>query len=904
MNEKWFLLGIADIEKKLKTNAASGLTRRAARSRGNRGAGHLFYLPKKSVWKLCVEILSDFSLIILLLGAIFSLFFEIDEYLRGLTVLIISILALGFCAVMYFRSQRTVESLTTFFYPTAKVIRGGRLFSVDYRSIVVGDVILLEPGDVVCVDARLITSNNLKVKMRTSSEGNYISLEKNAEGYVDTREQRAREMVNMVHGGSIIESGSARAVVTALGKYTYLGAMTGGIPLEVSRTQPKLLVKLRKHSSKLNIILLITVLPFSIISLLLGNMLSENESVLSVAFLTALAIAATTMSQLTCTLLQLYYTHKIRKLVINRNSAVIKSVDAFDNLSATDYIFMLDGCAVTDGILHFDTAICPEGELRNYTTLNPTARVFTEYVSLYHMSATQMLTTGVSGAGDCFFGIKEFVDKTGVDTEALKIRCAVTSYIPGNMFDIPERIVFNDMGASKCLTVWRSMSAIRTAKWIMIGGVKQRLNAEGIKSLERSWIRYHKIGATPIIFALSTEEGQYSDTCIIGMLMLKEGIDDNLRKNLTYIERSGCKVISFVRKGNIPKIPYALIGKGCVSKFSFEQNNLPITYNFGSISAYADFSDDDIIELVSFAHSEGKRVVVVGFTESALGIASKADGFVSCFDIYPRLSGYLNEELQTSDVAGQKGSVNCIQTVKERADCLISRPRKGHGGLASLVSALISVKSVYSNISDYLRYIVAVQFVRLIIVGVPMLVGDAILDARHVILCSYILDLFAFFAFMLRSGYYKDKREKNYCYVDKLKGYFIGDNAIIISSIASSATAILLPIVFDLFNSEYHYKVEGLFTSLLVLHLTAFVCVYYGSNIKDMLYVYKNKLLIVEFAIVAVLWTFCFIFDPIGALFGIEGTMPLLYFILSVLPVAVFAGSFVILNRKKQMKKF
>ena len=83
MNEKWFKLSIEDIEKKLKTNAASGLSPRAARSRGSKSAGQLFYLPRKSFWRMFLDIISDFALVILVLGAAFSLFFEIEEYIKG-----------------------------------------------------------------------------------------------------------------------------------------------------------------------------------------------------------------------------------------------------------------------------------------------------------------------------------------------------------------------------------------------------------------------------------------------------------------------------------------------------------------------------------------------------------------------------------------------------------------------------------------------------------------------------------------------------------------------------------------------------------------------------------------------------------------------------------------------------
>ena len=75
-NEKWFALDISQVEKKLKTNAASGLSRKAARSRRDPSVGSVFYAYAKSPLRMLGEMLADFALILLLLTASVSLFFE------------------------------------------------------------------------------------------------------------------------------------------------------------------------------------------------------------------------------------------------------------------------------------------------------------------------------------------------------------------------------------------------------------------------------------------------------------------------------------------------------------------------------------------------------------------------------------------------------------------------------------------------------------------------------------------------------------------------------------------------------------------------------------------------------------------------------------------------------------
>ena len=903
MSEKWFRHSIADIEKKLKTNAASGLSPMAARSRRNKGAGQLFFLPRRPLWRIALDIFSDFALIILILGAAFSLFFEVEEYLKGLTVLAIALVALAFCFIVYYRSQRTLESLNRFFYSSVRVIRGGRLFAVDYRSVVVGDVILLEKGDVLTVDARLVSSENLRVKMRTSVN-EYTLLEKDANAAIDSREIHARNMSNMVHGGSVILSGNARAIVCAVGKYTYLGAMTGGISLPVSKNRPKLLEKMRKIFAKLNMMMLIGVLPYTMVSLLLGNMLSERQSVLSVAFLGALSIAATSLPQLTCVLLRTYYSHVMRKAVTSRNPAVVRSVEALDKLADADYIFMLDGCAVTDGILHLESAICAEGEIRIYSSLNKTARMLSEYSALYYNAATQTLTTGVGGASDYMTGLKDFIVKTKVDIGGLKIRCEQGKYFTGNMIDTPEKLFFRDRGKNYCLSVWKSKTALGSCKNIVLNGSFLSMREEGRKNFERLWDNAQTRGEIPILFTISSETCGYTDDSFLGIIILKEGIDTALEKNLATLDKSGCKVISFTRRGQTPKMPSEITGRGCVVKASFERNKLPITYNFGSISAYSDMSDDDIILFIEFAHSQNKKVAVIGFTESALKISRHADGFITCSDINAQTAGYLNEELHTTDMCGQGGSVRCAQIIKERADCIIPRPDKTQGGLLSLIALLCDVRIMYRNMSDYLRYSIAIQIIRFIMVGVPMFFGDAILDARHIMLCSFVLDLFVFFAFMTRERVRSRRREKNYCDVNSLKEYFIGDEPMIISSVCAAVVAIVLPRIADFIGGDYDYKLECLFTSLLLLQIVFLGIAYYGNNFAEIKNIYKNKLLIIEVIAVLMIWILFFTLPSVGVLFGVEGIMSPTYFVISLIPSAVAVTIFAILNRKKQAKNF
>ena len=121
-------MSVEEIEKKLKTNAVLGLSLKAARSRAqlHKKDDPFFTVKKKRIDKILLELFSDIFLVLLVLLAVFTLFFEGDAVIGGAILIVIAInLLLSF--FVYYRDRRTLESMADFFAPSARVIRGGKL---------------------------------------------------------------------------------------------------------------------------------------------------------------------------------------------------------------------------------------------------------------------------------------------------------------------------------------------------------------------------------------------------------------------------------------------------------------------------------------------------------------------------------------------------------------------------------------------------------------------------------------------------------------------------------------------------------------------------------------------------------------------------------------------------------
>ncbi len=125
--------------------------------------------------------------------------------------------------VQHQKAEKSLDSLKELSSPEARVIRGGKNCSIPSSLVVPGDILVLETGDLVAADGRLLEVNGLAVN-ESSLTGESLSVEKHRGGLRAQEETTAlADRTNMVFSGSLVTSGRAVAVVTATGMGTEIG---------------------------------------------------------------------------------------------------------------------------------------------------------------------------------------------------------------------------------------------------------------------------------------------------------------------------------------------------------------------------------------------------------------------------------------------------------------------------------------------------------------------------------------------------------------------------------------------------------------------------------------------------------------------------------------------------------
>ncbi len=895
MNRKWFALSIDQIEEKLDTNAASGLTLKEARSRKGKEPP-FFTVKRKGIGLLAVELFSEIFMILLTLISFFSIFFS-GGRVHGISALIIVAVNFVLSFLIHFIGVKSVESMTKLFLPTVKVIRGGKLYILDYNDVVVGDVIILERGDVIGADARLVYSDALKVRMQVDKKEEK-DLIKYANGAVNPSENYAYNMDNMIHAGSIILEGSGRAIVVATGQYTYLGSITGGMRQDVDDSLPEPVRVLQKKFSKFSLVLLLAVFPFCVISILLSNFIAGATATLPVIVITVLMFCAVFRLASFSTLFVHFFNRYLRKLAVSNNPCIFRSANVLDKVAETDYIFLLDGAVATDGILHFEALETVDGAVKDLENITGSARSLFNMATIYAQARESLPTIGVKSFDMIDTVIGELLSKSRFDRAALRIRCSINSYLPGAERGLSDVIIYTEFGEKKEMYVSNSSTLIEQCNCALISNEVKAISESGTADIKKAFFNNVNSGKHPIVFVSVCGEQR----CFVGMLVLREGLDYTTVHTVNEFRKSGISVIAFSncydRDGSVPEIPDLLKSDRRASFFDFNRREVPVTFEFGNYDEYTGFGADDIYQLAKLVKSQGKILTVIGFSEYAEKAIDIADVFVSCAPIKTQSGGRFAEEVTSGEIPSTESSASCMQTVKTGADVLLMRPKNGKGGLEPMMRSMEYCRMAYRNLNRFFVYLFSVQIMRFIVIIFPLLYGHVFADARQLVLPGLLFDIFALILFMTnssRTGNSVNSIKKLYT-EQKLKDVIKKYKNIILCAVIGGVSVILIPSIFNYFNFLGGYNHTGSFAyiALMLLQFVLFAGVYLvdlrrKGAVKHLL---NRKFFFLEIAIFLIISAMAFFFTPIGNLFGVTSDFIVrspFYFVLSSVPAIIFA---------------
>ena len=279
---------------------------------------------RKGVLRIFLEQYADFLVIILILAAAVSAFLGDVES----TIVILAVITMNAIlgTVQTVKATASLDSLRQMSAPTAKVLRGGHLVQIPGRDVVPGDVVVLEAGDAVCADGRLLECASLKCA-ESALTGESLPVEKEL-GEI-AGEVPLGDRKNMVFSGSFVTYGRAKFLVTGTGMDTEMGKIAALLKSTEEKKTP-LQVSLDQFGRKLSIgILIICAVIFAV-----SVFVRREDAVNAFVFAVALAVAA--IPEALSSIVTIVLSFGTQKMA--RENAIIRKLQAVEGLGSVSVI--------------------------------------------------------------------------------------------------------------------------------------------------------------------------------------------------------------------------------------------------------------------------------------------------------------------------------------------------------------------------------------------------------------------------------------------------------------------------------------------------------------------------------------------------------------------------------------
>jgi len=323
MNNKWYFMNIEDVIKILNTTQ-NGITSEEAISRLKKNGYN--ELPKKkqdSFFMILMKQLLDPIVILLIMTVIFS--FIIGEIVDAIAIIFIILIDLLMGAFQEWKAEKNAHSLQNLMKDKIKVVRDEQQLEIDSRELVVGDIVLLESGDKIGADLRIIESNNLQIDESVLT-GESINIYKNS--YTLTEEVTLSQRKNMAYAGTVVITGRGKGIVVETSINTEIGKIASVVVNSKDQKSP-LTMRMEKFSKQISLLVVLIAIVLAII------LFSKNVPG-SEIFLSVIALSVSAMPEGLPLALTMALTIASNKML--KNNVIVKKLNSVESLGSCTII--------------------------------------------------------------------------------------------------------------------------------------------------------------------------------------------------------------------------------------------------------------------------------------------------------------------------------------------------------------------------------------------------------------------------------------------------------------------------------------------------------------------------------------------------------------------------------------
>ncbi len=325
--KKWYSLSTEDVEKELNTNTSTGLSDEEVKKRQEEyGKNEIVSKGKKPIWKMIIEQFANFMIIVLIIAAIISGVVSHD-YTDSIIIMVIVILNAVIGVVQEVKAQKSLESLKELSAPHCKVLRNSKIEDIESKNLVPGDIVILDTGDYVPADLRLIEAVNLKIQ-EAALTGESVPVEKDIMT-LTSEHVGIGDRVNSAFSSSLVTYGRGKGIVVEIGMKTEVGKIATMLD-EVDESETPLKRRLEVLGKTLGIVALIICALIFVV----GHFMYGKETI--EMFMTAVSLAVAAIPEGLPAISTIVLSIGVQRMV--KRNAIIRTLPSVETLGSATVI--------------------------------------------------------------------------------------------------------------------------------------------------------------------------------------------------------------------------------------------------------------------------------------------------------------------------------------------------------------------------------------------------------------------------------------------------------------------------------------------------------------------------------------------------------------------------------------
>ncbi len=703
MEKSWFSKTAEETKDAFKTDLDSGLTsKQVSQKQEEYGFNELRAKKKKSLFQKFLEQFKDFTIIVLIVAAIVSGFVGISEG-EGITdtiiILIVVILNAIIGVAQESKAEKSLEALQKLSDHASKVMRNGKLEVIPSRLLVPGDIVVLETGDYIPADLRIIEAVNLK-SQESALTGESVPVEKQVEAIKDEK-VGIGDRTNMLFSSSLITYGRGKGIVVNTGMNTEVGKIASMLDNTEETTTP-LQEKLNTLGKTLGIAALAICAIIFVIGLLYGK-----EPIHM--FMTAVSLAVAAIPEGLVAVSTIVLAIGVQKMV--KKNAIVKKLPAVETLGSATVI-----CSDKTGTLTQNKMTVKKVYYNNTTINLEDIGNINEEARLLVLSSMLCNDTKI----DTDLSLKGDPTETALVDMAFKLdfEPSIFEQMP-RVEEIPfdsdrklmttvhkigdKYIVYTKGGVDEllaCSTKYQLRGEIKED----LEEFKKEIQAHNMEmasdALRVLAMAYKELDHMPNKEEMKTIE---SDLIFIGMVGMIDPPREEARLAVEKCKTAGIKTVMITGDHKVTAIAIAK-ALGILEKEDEaltgaeleEMSDEELTKNIRNYSVYARVSPEHKVRIVKAWKEQGEIVAMTG------------DGVNDA------------PALKTADIGCAMGMVG-TDVAKEAADVILT-----DDNFATVVSAVEEGRRIYDNILKAIQYLLSSNVGEIIVLFVAILLTPLI----------------------------------------------------------------------------------------------------------------------------------------------------------------------------------